>query len=617
MPSLRPKKAVALTTVALSALIWLTTASAEAISFRQSTIGYHPQGAKIAILEDVPEDQKVEVVLFDPTRRNPKFPVLLGASVYKIENIQAFQDPKQQGPGTKSLLLDFSEFQTPGTFELRIEGMDVKSKPVKISEYLYWDNLKPVVRSFYFQRCGSEIEDRALKLYHAACHLHDAEFLKEGMADNMPLLLEDEVDVIGGWHNGSDYAKYVTSTALSAAKLIAMHEWNPRPFKYFRLDYPLFEPGYGNMDDLHHEIQAGLDWLMTMQRKDGSLYRKVAGKQWPGKVGPTEDEQTRYLFGITTQDTANAAAVWAMAARDFTDTDLGYSVKTLRAAEKAWEFLEKHPGVIYQRSASDFSGSGEFLTPKAKGDLPYRVWAAAELYISTGKEKYHRYFLTHLPETPIQRFTWMNPAMQGMTDYLLYAKNQDPTVANSLKMNILRLAGSIRDSVENDIYGAGLSQYGEGSNLEVVERATLLLTAYRLSGDVSYRKAASRSVSYLFGLNPVGMTYLTGMNERSVSHPAHRWTMASGKIVPGLLVDGPNEAATDGKTPKGMGARSYVDDSAATSVNESRLMNNAGFAFLLAALNDTYNSKAEEEQSAPAGPLDYKLAPERSNGRKR
>ncbi|WP_303674094.1 glycoside hydrolase family 9 protein [Vampirovibrio chlorellavorus] len=605
------RKACAFAVFTLSAFISLIP-DAAAMAFRQSAIGYHPQGAKVAILEDVPEDQKIEVVLFDPTKRNPKFPVLLGATVYKVDNIQAFQDETQQGPGTKNLLLDFSDFQLPGTYELRVEGSDVKSKPVQINDYLYWDNLKPVVRSFYFQRCGSEIEDRVLKIYRGACHLRDAEQLEES---NTPRLsLGETLDVVGGWHNGSDYAKYVTSTALSAARLMAMHEWGPKAFQYFRMDYPLFEPGYGVTDDLHHEVKNGLEWLLTMQRKDGSFYRKVAGKKWPGKVGPTDDEQTRYVYGITTQDTASAAAVFAMAVRDFKSIDLGYSVKALRAAEKAWSFLESHPGVIYQRSDIDFSGSGEFLTPKAKGDLPYRLWAAAELYISTGKEPYHRYFLTHVGDVPLQRFTWMNPAILGITNYLLYAKNQDATVANSLKNNILRLADGLKASMQADIYSTGLSQFGEGSNPEIAERIALLLSAYRLSGDISYRQAASRSVTYFYGMNPLAMTYITGMEGQSVKYPAHRWSQVMDKVVPGLLVDGPNEGATDGSTPKGLGARSYVDEAKATGSNESRILNNASLAFVLAALNDAYNSgpQGDKEKSGdPNSPLNFKLAPER------
>lgn len=580
---------------------------AQAVTFKFSSIGYHPQGAKLAVVEDVPEDKKMSIVLYDPTRRNPKFPVLLGATVYKIENVKTVQDLNQQGPSTKKLLLDFSAFQTPGTYELRIEGTDIKSEPIKINEFLYWDAMKPIVRSFYFQRCGQEVEDKGLNLFHSACHLKDAQYANTSRA----LSDDDSLDVVGGWHNGGDYAKYVTSTALSAARLMAMDEWNAKPFKFFRMDYPLYEPGYGATDDLHHEIKAGLDWIMVMQRRDGSLYRKVAGKKWPGNVSPEEDDQPRYVYGITTQDTANAAAALAMAARDFKSADLGYSVKSLMAAEKAWSFLESRSDMIIQHSDSDVSGSGEFIDPKATTDTPYRLWAAAELYVSTGKDKYHDYFRQHLTQVPLQKFSWMNPVMQGAVDYLLYAKSPDPKTVDVLKQAVLRVADAVESNVDADAYSVGLPKYGASSNQEIAERGIVLMDAYRLTGKTEYRDAASRLVSYFFGVNPLGMTYVTGFAGKSVSHPTHRWMQASSKLIPGYVVDGPNEAATDGKTPQGQGVSSYVDDAAAKSVNESKLLNNASLACLLALLNDSYNVSANEEQAGPKTPLDFQLAPER------
>lgn len=583
---------------------------AQAMTFNFSSIGYHPQGAKVAVLEDIPEGQQVEVVLYDPAKRNPKLPVLMGAAVYKIENAKVFQDSSQQGPATKNLMLDFSGFKTPGTYELRVEGTEIKSGPLKITDYLYWDTLKPIVKSFYFQRCGQEVEERVVKIFHSACHLKDANFLP---STHRVVDVDDDggLDVLGGWHNGGDYAKYATSTALSAARLMAMHEWNPKPFKYFRLEYPLFEPGYGSTDDLHHEIKAGLDWLMSMQRNDGAIYRKVAGKQWPGKVKPEDDDQPRYIYGISTQDTANAAAAWAMAARDFKKADLGYSVKSLLAAEKAWGFLESRPEFMVQRSDSDFSGSGEFLNGASRTDTPYRLWAAAELYIATSKLKYHQYFLQHLNEISLEPFAWTNPAIQGITDYLLYARNQDAGTVETLKRSLLRLADNIADGVDEDMYATGLKKFGASSNQEVAERGAVLMTAYRLSGQERYRAAASRSLSYLFGVNPLGMTYVTGFPGKSTAHPSHRWMETSGKLLLGYLVDGPNEFATDGKTPKGRGASSYVDDAAAKSVNEPKILNSASLAYLLAVLNDSYNVAPQEETAVPKGPLEYQLAPER------
>lgn len=632
---------IRLCVAALGALAacWLAL-PANAISFRMSSIGYHPQGVKVVVIDDVPAGQELKLTLFDPARRNPKLPVFLGTQVLKLDNVKTFIEKNQHGPATKRLVVDFTEFHEPGTYEIHLEGTEIKSPPIKISEYLYWDTMTPVIKSFYFQRCGQDIEDQPNRIFHAACHLKDARFAAPptGVVDSDAV--DGDLDVVGGWHNGGDFAKYVTSTALAASRLMSLSEWNPKPFKYLRLVYPIFEPGYGTTDDLHHEIAYGLDWLATMQRSDGAVYRKVAGKNWPGKVLPEDDDQPRFIYGVSTQDTAEVAATYAMAARDFKKVDLGRSIKSLLAAEKAWNYLAAHPQMLAERSDSDYSGSGEFLDPAARNDVSYRFWAAAELYVTTGKDKYKQYFYEHLKDIALNRFSWQNPALQGIADYLLYAPNKDPQVAAGLKSAVLAMAGDIAKSVNAGVWPSGLRQYGRSSNQEVVERANVLMLAYKLSGDVQYRQAAARSALYLFGVNPLGITYVTGVPGAdkapaattgtsvldaqapavkkmvappagaTVSHPAHRWMQAMDKPVTGFLVDGPNETPTDGRTPKAQGPASYVDRSDASSSNEPTLLNNAGLAYLLGTLNDAYNVPSPNEPKAQPGELPSVQLPE-------
>lgn len=576
-----------------------------ALSVELSSIGYHPNAPKLAILKDVPETkEQIEVTIFDPNRRNPKFPFVLGATAYRITKLIPVPH-KGQGPQAQTFLLDFSDFDKPGTYEIRVEGTDVKSAPLQISEFLYWDNLKPVLKSFYYQRCGQDVEARQQQVYHLACHVKEAVVLdKNGQPS------EEEKDVGGGWHNGGDYARYATSTALSAARLMALYEIDPKSFKYFRMEYPLFEPGLGLVDDFHHEVKAGLDWLMAMQRRDGAIYRKVAGKEWPGNVLPENDEQQQYIFGVSTQDTANFAATMAMATRSFKKADLGYSVKALLAAEKAWDFLEKTPRPFAVRSQLDFSGSGEFLPLEGIDDAPHRLWAAAELYVTTGKEKYHQYFLEHLKDVPLTAFTWQNPAIQGLLDYVLLAPSPDARVASAIKSRIVELADQVMSRLSTGVWPNGSFPYSKSSNRILVENLNVVLAAYRLTGQDRYRDQVSKAIQWVYGINPLGMTYVTGTGERSVKHPAHRWMAISGKTLPGYLVDGPNEAPTDGVTPKGIGPLSYTDSAKASSVNESTLLNNAELAYLLGSLNHAYN-KAETVQPSVPAPLQYELAPER------
>ncbi len=565
--------------LALSCAVAILSQTAMAATFRMSQVGYHPKGTKVVLIEDLPANTPVKVVLYDPTRRNPRFPVLLGAVVYEVSKVRDIEDPSQQGPASKTVMVDFSDFSTPGSYELHLEGTDIKSPPLTINEFVYWDNLEPVVKSFYFQRCGQEVEDRELKLYHAACHLKDATPLGGGPGE----------DLIGGWHNGSDYAKYVTSTSLSAARMMAMYEWSPKPYKYFRLQYPLQEPALGDMDDLHHEIKAGLDWLLLMQRRDGSVLRKIAGKKWPETVRPEDDLQARYAYGVSTPDTANFAATMAMAARNFKQADLGYSVKALLAAERAWAYLEQHPGLAYERSESDFAGSGEFWDARLKTDLPQRVWAAAELYVTTGKPKYHDYFLKNYHKVTVEPFSWYNPALQGFTDYLFYATVQDQAALTDLKNAITVQANRILDSLGSGAYPSSLERYRKSSNHHAVERAATLMAAYRLTNEAKYTAGASSILDYLFGVNPQGLSYVTGRGEKSVAHPAHRWAQVVDKLIPGLLVGGPDENNADPMVPKAAGARSYADRADAPGVNESTILSNASLAYLLGILNASYN----------------------------
>lgn len=594
--------------VGFGVVVVLATDVAQAVTFRLPATGYHTQGRKIAVLEDMPEQGDApEVTLFDPIRPNPKFRLMQGATVYKAKNVRFVESDDRQGPSSRRLIVDFSDFHEAGTYEMRISGSPAKSTPIKINDFVYWDALKPTVRSFYFQRCGQEVEDRDQKIFHAACHLKDAHF-----SSVRPLTMseaENSLEVTGGWHNGDNYDKSVAMTAFSAAHLMAMDEWNPKPFRLLRLDYSLFEAGYGTIDDLHHEIRAGLDWLRVMQRRDGGVYRAVVGKQPIDAMLPEDDEQIRTIEGVSNRETAALAATFAMATRDFKTVDLGYSVKTLLAAEKAWAFLERHP----DKSAAP-----------ADSSVAQRLWAAAELYAATGQPTYHAYFLQHLSEVPLEPVSLENPALLGFADYLFYAKQPDSAAEAALKRGITSLANRIADSVESDAYGAGLSHFGAYSNREVTARAGALLLAYRITGEAKYRDAATRSVAYLFGVNPLGLSFVTGIGDNAIQHPANPWLKARkvfGKTLPaGYLVAGPNVAANDGVTPANRGNLSYVDD-AKSAANATTVADSAVLSFLLGGLNTVCNAEAAKDAPEVKNPLpedlQYKLAPERPGSKKK
>ncbi|MCP4642314.1 MAG: hypothetical protein GY851_17850, partial [bacterium] len=90
---------------------------------------------------------------------------------------------------------DFSSFNTPGTYRIRIDldGLTDTSWPFEIGDDLLAQRTaEAAYRFFYYQRCGMEIPG-----FHGACHLDDA-ISPDGK----------QLELFGGWHDAGDYNTY-------------------------------------------------------------------------------------------------------------------------------------------------------------------------------------------------------------------------------------------------------------------------------------------------------------------------------------------------------------------------------------------------------------------------
>jgi|GEM_PF-5443706 len=171
-------------------------------------------------------------------------------------------------------------------------------------------------------------------------------------------------------------------------------------------------------------MQVGLDWLLKMQRSDGAVYRKLAGKQWAIKIPPDEDTQPRYLYGISTPETAKLAAVLAIASRIYQTVKPELATKYLDAAESAWQYLQTESTMKVDWRQGDDTGSIKYLASEfdteesLKTDIDDRLWAAVELYITTGKQDFADYFAANFEQTEYSLFSWKNPVPLALINYL-------------------------------------------------------------------------------------------------------------------------------------------------------------------------------------------------------
>jgi endoglucanase len=89
---------------------------------------------------------------------------------------------------------------------------------------------------------------------------------------------------------------------------------------------------------------------------------------------------------------------------------------------------------------------------------------------------------------------------------------------------------------------------------------------------------------YVLGRNALGKSYVTGYGTNSVKSPHNRTMFSIGKLVPGVLVGGPNNDGQDDVTPASLGQRSYVDQLQAYASNENSVEYNAPLVVVTALL---------------------------------
>ncbi|MBK9217346.1 MAG: glycoside hydrolase family 9 protein [Uliginosibacterium sp.] len=97
--------------------------------------------------------------------------------------------------------------------------------------------------------------------------------------------------------------------------------------------------------------------------------------------------------------------------------------------------------------------------------------------------------------------------------------------------------------------GSGGSLKGEvfnwASNADIASAAILLKHADMVAPKAEYKEAIRGIMDYLFGLNPLGKSYVTGYGQNPPRNPHHRFFAKHANInmppaLPGMLVGGPN-----------------------------------------------------------------------------
>ena len=481
---------------------------------------------------------------------------------------------------------DFSSLQESGEFFVVTSAGD-SSERFSISDTVYNQAYRKVLKGFYFQRCGTSLVQQYTGFYqHTVCHAQDG-------------LLHPSTDssgsrpAAGGWHDAGDYGKYVVNAGISVGTLLMAYEYFPSKFSQDDLNIP--ESGNG-VPDILDEARYELDWLLKMQRSDGGVYHKLTREQFEGFVMPQTDNAPRYLYQVSSTATADFAAMMARAARIYLPFDAAFAQLCRTAAVRAWGYLVAHPSIVPTGGFRNPSGTatGEYGDTN---DSDERLWAAAELFVTTGTAEYNNYFQSNYSAGGIFGYQMGWQDVRGLA-HLTYLKSQQPETnetVRSLLRNALHSFCNNQVSIRNNSgYQVALQtgDYYWGSNSVALNAAVLLIMGYMEFNAQTFLDVAADQMHYIFGSNAHSLSFVTGVGKHYMRHPHHRPSESDGiaEPVPGLMAGGPDryrddavlQALFSSSTPP---ALCYVDTMPSYASNEICINWNAPLVFVVGYFN--------------------------------
>lgn len=538
-------------------------------SIKVDQVGYPLHGPKVALVS-------VPAKTFEIRRAGDGQVVLEG-------NLGPAQFDPDSGDTVEAA--DFSGLQQAGEYYMQVSGVG-RSWDFQTGDNVYDRTYYLAMRAFYGQRCGTAVDlgPEFPGYSHAICHQHGVFHSSSGETG--------ERDNIGGWHDAGDYGRYMVNSGVTTGTLLWTWELFGAKIKGIELNIP--ETGNGTPDILN-EARWNLEWMLKMQDSDGGAWQKQASEHFPGFISPEADTLPSEVIGTgsapykSTCATADLAAVGAIAARVYLPFDKQFAERALDAARRAWEWTEKYPNVTFRNPPG--ISTGEYGDPDCSDE---RLWAAAELWRTTGESTYHHFFLSqyaqylsHL-DPPLQS-NWSDMSPMALESYALsQRKDVDKNAQAAIRERLLAAARATLATTRAHPYCMSLKSgdFQWGSNGFAADYGVRLLIANQIAPNPDFVDAARDDLHYLLGRNTFSLSWVTQVGEHAALHPHHRPSASTKLPWPGLLCGGPNAGRQDAvlaALPKSLPPEKvYADQQASYASNEIAINWQAALVFLLA-----------------------------------
>ncbi len=351
------------------------------------------------------------------------------------------------------LRINFSDFNQPGEYYINLAGFG-KSFKFAISENIYKEAFKAAVKSYYFQRSGTDITPvYAGDWAKPASHTNDG-YLYEGFKDDK-IVKGEFKESIGGWYDAGDFGKKVVPASFALYAFFKMAQYYPGFVEQTKIKIPNPYPG---LPDMLAEAKWELDWFLTMQEEGGGVHHLIVTPEFYVEGPAYEDPYPRYIVPVTTTATANFAAIMALASLIYKPYLPQYADSCLAVAKRAWLFLENNPDILPEGGYNDPPGINQTGKYEDTDDSDERLWASSELYAATKEQKYKSYFEENYNRKKVDRVAiWCN-----LTNYAFYTwlETQSPNFENEISDDILsqltRWADKVSHTAANNGFAVAL-----------------------------------------------------------------------------------------------------------------------------------------------------------------
>ncbi len=465
------------------------------------------------------------------------------------------------GPFASTQRLNFTFFNRPGRYYLKAGG--VQSPEFEIGEDVYKGAADFCLRYMRQQRTGFN------PFLKDSCHTHDGYVLygkKAGIKDST------RIDVVGGWHDASDYLQYSTTSANATYHLLMAYRDFPKVFGDEKQANGL--EGKNGMADVLDEAKWGLDWLLKMHPRDDWMFNQIAddrdhmGMRIPGQdtfygrgyerpvyfVSGEPQQRGKYMNNTTGRSSTAAkfSSAFALGAQIFNKLDFNYAKSLAVKSETAIEFGSRLQGVTQTASVKSpyiyaednwaddmelafvqLSNLHNGYTFFEKTDTVFRNYYRSQAFDYARKEPVTPW----LGKDTAKHYQWYPFINVGHFEFAKQKKGKwTDTIINYYKQGIQL----VWNKAKQNAFYRGIPFIWCSNNLTTA----FAIQCYwykQLTGDKQFDELEQANFDWLFGCNPWGTSMVYGLPSWGDTpvDPHSAFTHIKNYPIDGGLIDGP------------------------------------------------------------------------------